>query len=717
MIESGRDTRHPIIRSGELVDLYDEGGIVCAVVLGEEKGRLRVVTERGKEMRVASSRVALRTGETVALPSVAGAQAGAAAAAAARHAQAAAGRRSEIDLAALWDVLVDEPQRHTLAGLASLALGSDDGVARSALARALQEDRTHFTRKADDFEPRTREHVDDTQRREAAESARARRREEFVERARAALRDGPLPPPRPAEALSDPHRDHIAQLVELAVVGDEASSRREAVSLLDDAGAPGGLSGERAFLLLRALGLFHDHENLFIHRFHLRTSFPAEVLESARQTAARAIDLEGRRDLRHLTAFTIDDERTTELDDALSVETPPQPGGEPAGAAVRLGIHIADPGCFTTAGDPVDREAMARAATYYFPEMKIPMMPSDVAEKAASLVAEEDRPALSFLVTLSPLGEVLASEIVPSVIRSRARLTYEQADSLLEEPSLPAREGAAREEIAAALSRLRPLCDALESARVADGAVVIRAAEVDIRVDEAATIVIRRIDDRGASRRLVAEAMILANRLAAQFCSARGIPAIYRRQAPPLEAGPATQAPTVSGAAAVPEEYDPVAVRLLRRRMRRGETSLTPAPHSGLGLPAYLQATSPIRRYQDLVVHRQIKAHLRGEPLPYDGEALARIAASTDEAERAAREAERGTDEYWILRHYEERIGREVEGVIVSADARRTEVELTDTLHAAHLAPRPDHQPGRRLKLTIEASRPRAGRLVLREPS
>jgi len=142
MIESGRDARHPIIRSGELVDLYDEGGIVCAVVLGEEKGRLRVVTERGKEMRVAPSRVALRTGETVALPSAAGAQAGAAAAAAARHAQAAAGRRSEIDLAALWDVLVDEPQRHTLAGLASLALGSDDGVARSALARALQEDRT-----------------------------------------------------------------------------------------------------------------------------------------------------------------------------------------------------------------------------------------------------------------------------------------------------------------------------------------------------------------------------------------------------------------------------------------------------------------------------------------------------------------------------------------------------------------------------------------------
>lgn len=149
--------------------------------------------------------------------------------------------------------------------------------------------------------------------------------------------------------------------------------------------------------------------------------------------------------------------------------------------------------------------------------------------------------------------------------------------------------------------------------------------------------------------------------------------------------------------------------------MRRGEVSLQPGPHHGLGLQAYTQATSPIRRYQDLAVHRQIKAALLGEPLPYDTEALARIAASTEEAEKAAREAERGTAEYWILKHYQALEGSEVQGVVVAAEARRTEVELTDSLYNVTIAPRPGHRPGMLLRLMVEAARPRARRLTLRE--
>jgi len=688
-------TQDLTIRTGDLVDLYDEGGLVCAVVMGEEKGRLKVITETGKEMRVTASRVAQRAGAAIV-------QAGAAAAVALRHAKAAAARMPEIDLAALWDLLVDEPKRHGLTSLTSLALGGEDDVARSAMLRALQQDRLYFTRKGDDFEARSREHVEETLKREAAEKARLDRRSAFIQRARAAAHAGAVPPVG-AQAqgawAADPHRDQIADLVELAVFGDEAASRKEAVALLEDAGIGEGSPAERAFKLLMALGIFTQDENLFVHRFHLRRSFPAEVQRAAVVAAGRAIDLEARRDLRSLHAFTIDDDLTMELDDAVSVEV--------SEGATLVGIHIADPDCFVASGDPVDQEAMARAATYYFPEMKLPMIPAAVAEGAASLVPGQDRPALSFLATLSQLGEVIRSEIVPSMIRSRARLTYERADELL--------GGAdAGDPAAVALSRLRPICEILESARVAAGAVVIRAAEVDIRVDPSGGISIRRIDDRGLSRRIVSEVMILANRLAADFCGRRGLPAIYRKQAPPMAEPAAVDAAPPEGSGD-PGAYDPVAVRALRRRMRRGETSLIPAPHAGLGLPAYTQATSPIRRYQDLVVHRQIKAALRGQAVPYDAEALSRIAATTDEAERAAREAERGTDEYWILRHYGGRIGQVIEGIIVSVDARRVEVELTDTLYTAQLPPRPDYKPGQRLRLSIEASRPRAGRLTLRE--
>ncbi len=581
--------------AGDLVDLFDEGGLVSAVVTGEEKGRLKVVTETGKEMRVTLSRVAHRAG---------GASMGRAADAAQEHGRAARSRAAEIDLPSLWEVLVEDPQRMSLADLAELGLAEDTPVARSAMLRALLADRTWFTRKGDDFEPRSREHVEQAVKREAAVKARAALRAEFLDAARGALQQEASGPGHAMEgAFGRLHRETIADLVEAALLGDEAESRRGAVSILDEAGVPEGPTQERAFRLLEALGLFRPDENLSIHRYRLRTSFPPEVEEAAASDAARPVDPACRRDLTDLVAFTIDDDLTTELDDALSVEV--------TGGAWRIGIHIADPSHFIPIGGLVDTEALSRAATFYFPDLKLSMLPRPLAESAASLVAGDVRPALSFLVTVSSIGEVIDSEIVPSIIRSRARLTYDDADRLIARPAGDEGDAAAGEAIAAALRRLRLLAEALEAERVSAGAVTIRAAEVDIRVGPDGEVSVRRIDERGPSRRFVSEAMILANRIAATFCMQRGIPAIYRRQAPPGEAGPGAG----SGGAPGREDdgaYDPVAVRALRRRMRRGEVGLQPAPHAGLGLDAYTQATSPIRRYQDLVVHRRDQGIARG---------------------------------------------------------------------------------------------------------
>ena len=687
------------LRSGDLVDLFDEGGLVSAVVLGEEKGRLRVVTESGKELRVPSARVVHRAGSAPTSASYADH--------ARQHAGAARARLSDVDLPALWDVLADEPRRMSLEALAELALGDEAPVARSAMLRALVSDHTYFSRKADAFEPRSRDHVLETLKREDAERSRAQRREAFLQAARAAVAS---PGSQAAPALDrSAASEHVADLVELALMGDEAPSRKQAVALLDDAGLPGGASAERAFRLLEALGVFGHDENLFVHRFHLRTVFSPEVERAASQAALAPPD-EARRDLRGLCAFTVDDAGTTELDDAISLDVD--------GGALALGIHIADPSGFVRPGDLLDREAMSRAATFYFPDLKLPMLPAAISEGAASLASGVDRPALSFLVTLSPLGEVLRSEIAVSMIRSRARLTYDQADEVLAggEVHRPPGDASLCEEIATALQRLRALAEALEAERVNAGAIIVRAAEVSVRVGPGGAIDIARVDQRGPARRVVAEMMILANRLAAEYCVRRGIAAIFRRQAPPTPADPSAASslrqtespPALAG-------YDPVAVRALRRRMRRGEVGLAPGPHAGLGLSAYTQATSPIRRYQDLAVHRQIKASLLGRPHPYDAEALARIAATTEEAEKIAREAERGTSEYWILKYYEGRIGRQVEGVVVEAGARRTEVELEDTLYVASIAPRPDHRPGLRLRLIIESAMPRGRRLVLAE--
>jgi len=140
-----------------------------------------------------------------------------------------------------------------------------------------------------------------------------------------------------------------------------------------------------------------------------------------------------------------------------------------------------------------------------------------------------------------------------------------------------------------------------------------------------------------------------------------------------------------------------------------------PGRHYALGLDAYTQATSPIRRYQDLVIHRQIKSTLAGGAPIYEAEELQRLAVLTDEAERVARLTERGSDEYWTLKLLEKSKGSTVDGVVVYRDRRRVEVELSETLFNVQVAPRPDHELGQRLRLVIESVNPRATSIHLRQ--
>jgi exoribonuclease-2 len=154
-------------------------------------------------------------------------------------------------------------------------------------------------------------------------------------------------------------------------------------------------------------------------------------------------------------------------------------------------------------------------------------------------------------------------------------------------------------------------------------------------------------------------------------------------------------------------------VRRVLRGLRRAEPALEPAPHSSLGLPAYLQVTSPLRRYQDLATHRQIVAHLAGAPPAHDPEAMQRILATTEQADQDARRAERMIDEYWILRWLETQVGTEVEALVVETEPRPI-VQLMDTLREQPLPSLAGVLPGDRVRLRIERGNPRAGLLVLR---
>jgi len=665
---------------GTLVDLWEGGKLLSGVVVGEEKGRLRVVTEEGREVRVTASRLAHLAGPS-------GAPIAQAAAAASKHAERARELASGVEVEPLWELLVEEGGRHEPAYLASLALGASSAEAASAMIRLLFESKTYFDRKGDLWEARSRDAVEQTIRRRQAEEEKARRRAAFLARLRRQIDGGTSP----AGAWEEEDAPFLGKLIDLAVNGDESVARKEAGELLAEIGAAPGAGGTGALDILVRAGIFSPDENLEIRRLGLRTVFPDDVIAASEAAAARPAPADAR-DLTFLPAFTVDDAETVEIDDALTWEDRGEEGGV-------LGIHIADPSCFVLPGDTVDTEALKRAATYYFPDSRLPMIPPALSERAASLVPGEDRPALSFLVSMGADGKARGFEIVPSRIRSRKRLTYEEADRILAGDEDGGKPGAA-------LRALRPLAVRFEEERAGAGAVIIRAPELIVKVN-VGVVRLERVDERGPARRLVAEFMILANTLAAELCSENRIPAIYRKQAPPEQ-------PLES----IPEgPYDPVATRRIRKAMRRGEVTLAPGGHHALGVAAYTQITSPLRRYQDLAMQRQVKAWLAGSPLPYEAQEIARIAATTEEAERAARQAEAGARTYWVLKFLGGMVGEEVGGVIVEAEHRRTLVELTDSLRVVSIAPRPDHAPGQSVRLVIETVRPREGLLHLRELS
>lgn len=670
----------PRCRAGAIVAFRERHELGFGLVTAEEKkGRVAVLRARGKEDRVNESRIVVE----VAPPD--------ARASAERLAEVERETRREsegVDVAALWEIVAEaaagaaQPALET-AELAELALGSTAGPARAATFLALLQDGVHFALKGETWAPRAAEIVEGLLRERRVAAQREAEAAVFLDGVRAA---------GGGEAFratgSETERRFLDALERLATLEDGAAT--QARQLAHEALTASGLSwdspAEGAFKLLLRLGRFDSRDfNLQPLRFALRTTFPEAVTAHAAAAAERGFDAAGRVDLTAQAAVSIDSAHTREIDDLIFVE-------RSAAGGWHVSVHIADPAAFVEPGDPVDEEALARGLTHYMPDLRIPMIPQAISEQAASLVAGEERPALSFRVELDAAGCVTGYAIVRSRVRSAGRLTYDEADA-----SIAGQAGAHAPMLAdlAAFGALR------EQMRAAGGAVTIRAPEVEVRVLPDATPVLERLEADSASRRAVSEAMILSGEIAARYCVDARIPAIFRRQ-------------TIAEPLAVDGDpgADPVLRRRLRRSLPRAETGLEPGPHDSLGLEAYAQASSPLRRFQDLATHRQIVSCLAGRAPCYEREALQRVAASTEQAEANARRAEQAADEYWLLRYLEGRRGEELDAVVVELEPRPI-VQLVETLREQPLRGLAGVRLGERIRVRVEHVNPRAGRLVL----
>ena len=335
---------------------------------------------------------------------------------------------------------------------------------------------------------------------------------------------------------------------------------------------------------------------------------------------------ERRIDLCHLHCVTIDDSETRDIDDALSLERKPD-GSE------RIWIHIADPGRLIQPGSTLDQEAAARGSSLYLARGNQPMFPEVLSTGPFSLRAGHKSAAWSTWVELNEEGAIAAYGITRSWVKPLYKLSYDDADDLID--LAPPEE--------ADLADLDQLLRRRKLWRERNGALLMDLPEGRIRCRDGDLSL--EITEPSVSRLMVAEAMILTGAVTAQYGVDHGLPLPYRSQLPADLPSPAQLSELPDGA---------VRFAAIKRCLSRGLMGTKPASHFSLGLPAYVQATSPIRRYCDLIVQRQIQAHQAGTP-QLSEEELQELVGSVDLATREgigiSREDQRHWQQVWFEHH------------------------------------------------------------------
>ncbi len=646
---------------GHIVEFAEQGKIYPAYCLGQKDRRLRVMLPTGREELLPRTRILYFS----------------------RHFYRLANReeqlafleelnkrrhqlKDKIDLEELWEVVVDEAEEMTPEELAEVYFGSnldDDQVA--AFVRAVLEDRLYFRFREGKILIHSREEVERLKEVRRKEAERLRRREEGAAWLKALLNGQEHP-------ISLEIKDYwLKAIKEYYLFGEEARDARETRELLQRLGVqrPG-----KIFEILKIAGVFREDENVELLRYDLHQEFPKEVESEASEVVSRGFSVEGRVDLTGLDIFTIDGPETRDFDDALHIEFRKE--------GFVVGIHIADVAAFVSPETALFREVLHRGTTIYLPELVIPMLPPIISEKAVSLVAGRSRPAVSFLVWLSPEGEIISSEIVCSLVEVKERLTYKEADERLRTDER--------------LKTLYKLAQRLFERRLSAGALPVFLPEIVVRVENG-KIRLERIEFT-PTRFLISEFMILANYILAKFFQENKIPAIYRSQAKPRER-------MIEG-----EEQDLLKNFLQLRQLSRSELLLSPEFHHGLGLPVYTTATSPIRRALDLIMGHQLCHYLKtGSPL-FSVDELASFLRDLGPALEAAAIVKARTTRYWLLKYLQKEVkGSRLSGLVVEIYQRKAKVLLPEYMITVDVPLSPGYTPkvGSTLKIILKGINPR----------
>ncbi len=565
----------------------------------------------------------------------------------------------KIDLSEIRELLSEDPKFYELSEIAEFLYDLNDFDSIAALLRKLCEDKLYFKNKNNTFQPVSEDVLKQT--------LEQLKKKELQEKEESVLVDS-LKNLINNNVLDDNLKPYLQDLKDFTAIGEEANISKKFSNALNKASIN---NNRKVFMSLVKAGILKEDENLDLIKFRTPVAFSDELEKEAESICNIDINALNRTDLTNLKTWAIDSPGSKDRDDAFSFEKTDD--------GYTLWVHIADPSEIIKSDSLLDKEAARRGSSIYMPDLRINMFPGIISEEFLSLDEGKERLALSFKLDFSSEFELKNIGIKKSIIKLDKATEYPLANDMLKTDEW--------------LNSAYLFSQRLQAKRVENGAVIIpRQPELDIKVVDD-NIVIEQENRDELTAGMIAEFMIWVNHAAALWFHENSIPGLFRIQ----EGDSDFVVPEC-------ENFDPVVLWNTLKTMRKTTVGADFGKHYSLGVIGYTQISSPLRRYSDLLLHRQIKAFLDQQPFMSQEELNKRVMIS-DIAVDHAEDTMKDREKYYVLKYLkQQQKSSEVifDGVVV--DSGLTEVNFyVDFLCSFRHCRKPnfDVAPGMKIKVKV----------------